>query len=100
MDDSIIQAIMQKKGAANVPENVNRIREFAASNPDVLERFAMGSGGQFEDNSGLLQLIDQQIAQTNGAAPAQVDQVGNLIDANILPSVQNANGASRKSALA
>lgn len=72
MDPQIIQAILQRQGAGNSADNVNRIKEFAASNPDVLDRYGMGLSPGLDDNSALLRLaLDKSIASTDSPAQQQ-----------------------------
>lgn len=51
----ILQRLLSSYGASDSAGNANKIREFAAANPDVLERRAMGMRGSgVDDNSDLL----------------------------------------------
>lgn len=78
LDNDTIQRILQRQGASDTPDNVNRIVQMAAANPDILERYSMstaapqrdngrnirggaGAGGA-GDNAALLQLEPQQVA--------------------------------------
>lgn len=75
-----------------------RIKEFAASNPDVLERYGMGLAPGLDDNSALLRLaLDRSIASTELPAPPGEVQVG---QPQVMPTVQNATAPTRKSATA
>jgi len=101
MDDAMMSRLMQSYGAANNAANANRVREFGASNPDVLERRAMGMRGSGnEDNSDLLgPLLDKLMAQTDGVPPGRVE-VGAPEVQQAMPTVQNATAPTRKSATA
>jgi hypothetical protein len=92
---------MQSYGAENTTENANRVREFGAANPDVLERRAMGMRGSgIDDNSDLLDyLLDKPRAQTGGTSPGTVE-VGAPEVQQAMPTVQAASTPTRKSATA
>lgn len=98
MDANIINSILQRQGATGTNDNINRIREFAAANPDVLERYGMGMGPGLDDNSALLRLaLDKSIASTELPPPEGSVQVG---QPQVMPSVQNASAPTRRSATA
>lgn len=60
----ILQRLLSSYGASNSAGNANKIREFAASNPDVLERRAMGMRGSgVDDNSDILGLQLEKFMQ-------------------------------------
>lgn len=101
MDDAMLSRLMQSYGAANTAENANRIRQFAASNPNVLEHRAMGMRGSVvDDNSDVLgAMLDKFIAQTDIAPPRRVE-VGAPEVQQTMPTVQNASAPTRKSATA
>jgi hypothetical protein len=55
MDESMLNALLKTYGAPNTVGNANKVREFAASNPEVLEKRAMGMRGSgLDDNSDIL----------------------------------------------
>lgn len=70
MDDKMMQQLLATygKGIPLNAQNANRIREFGASNPEVLEKRAMGMrGSALDDNSDLLDaMLDRHIADTAG----------------------------------
>lgn len=60
-----MRALMTRYGAADTADNQNRIRQFGAANPDVLERKAMGLAPGLDDNSDVLgAMLDKLIANT------------------------------------
>lgn len=69
--NSMIAAALQSYGAANTPKNVAALQQFYATNPDAMERRALGvRGGIHEDNTDVLQLeknIADVMAKTDGA---------------------------------
>lgn len=81
-NNEMMQAALKSYGAANTPKNLQQMQNFFASNPDALERRAMGvRGGIHEDNSDVLQLdkaIGDVMNKSDGvtqqplAAPAAV----------------------------
>jgi hypothetical protein len=61
----ILNAVMAKQGAPNTTDNLNRIAEFAALHPGVLEKYiGGGTDAGMTGNS-----IDNSIAATDGVAP-------------------------------
>lgn len=87
MDPATIAAILQRQGARDTPENVNQILQFAASNPDILERYGMGLAPGLDDNSALLRLaLDKSIAATDGVKAEPLPAP---------PMPTNGNGAPR-----
>src|SRR5262245_50473460 len=82
LDQATMERIAARQGVPLTPENMNRISDFAAANPDILERYSMGTapaqvqrgpsgrydvrggpGGGVDDNAALLRMIDNQINQ-------------------------------------
>lgn len=98
MDDAMMSRLLQSYGASNNAQNANRVREFAASNPEVLEHRAMGMRGSLrEDNSDLLgPMLDKLIAQTS--TPAQMPQP--VPEQQPMPTVQAATAPTRRAATA
>lgn len=89
---------MQSYGAADTPDNANRIRNHYASDPTAMDRRLTGARGQsYEggaDRDAILNaMLDKAIAQT--AAPTAPPDV-----LPVSPMVQNATGSSRRSATA
>jgi hypothetical protein len=95
MDQATVERILARQGAQPTPENVNRIMEFAASDPSILERYSMGTAPSqmetgptgrrdirgssgLDDNAALLNLnrsIDNSIRKTDNPPPiVQGDQ--------------------------
>ena len=101
MDDAMMSRLMQSYGAQNNAANANRVREFGAANPDVLERRAMGMrGSNQEDNTDLLgPLLDKLMAQTDNTPPGRVE-VGAPEVQQPMPTVQAASAPTRKTATA
>lgn len=98
MDESMIQSILQRKGGADNPENRNRIIQFAASNPNVLEHYGAGmSGSTPDDNSALLQLIAKQMDSVDGNAALNAPENA---PPPVMPTVQAASAPTRRSATA
>lgn len=70
----MMQRILQRQGAPDTPQNQNSVSQFAASNPDVLDRYGMNLPPGQDDNSALLKLaLDKSIASTE--TPQQTAQV-------------------------
>lgn len=77
MDQALLSKLIQSYGAADTPENTNRIRAFYGANPDQAERRVMGMrGSEGQQGAGgrddiLNAMLDKVIAQTNAPAPQQ-----------------------------
>jgi hypothetical protein len=55
MDEAMLNALLKTYGAPNTVANANRVREFGAANPEILEKRAMGMRGSgLDDNSDIL----------------------------------------------
>lgn len=100
MDQATLSALMKSFGAADTPENSNRIRSHYAANPDEAERRLFGGGnqGSVGGRDDLLNaMLDKFVAQTDGPSGIAPNTEP---PPQSLPMVQNANGASRRSATA
>jgi len=74
MDPQMMQRILQRQGAPDTPQNQNSVSQFAAANPDVLDRYGMGLPPGLDDNSALLKLaLDRSMAQVDGTPPGRVE---------------------------
>lgn len=95
MNEAMMQQLLATYGGAPLTvENMNRIRMFGASNPDVLERRAQGMRGSGnQDNSDLLQLLMDATAGGSGGAAVTDPSM-------TMPSVQQATMPTRRSATA
>jgi hypothetical protein len=81
----LLNAVMAKQGAPNTTDNLNRIAEFAAVHPGILEQYI----GKGTDASQVGNSITDSIAATDGAAPR------GLADPNgYLSTVDPATGTS------
>lgn len=77
MDPQMMQRILSRQGAPDTPQNQNSVSQFAASNPDVLDRYGMGLPPGLDDNSALLRLsLDKSIAKADGEPPPGRVEVG------------------------
>lgn len=73
----MISQYLASRGAAGSADNANRVRSFYASNPDLLDRRAMGLPGGLDDNSAVLDAtLDKHIAESMPTAPAPAPQAG------------------------
>lgn len=75
MDQAMLSALIKSFGAADTPENTNRIREFYASDPKAAENRIYGTRSPSDESGGsrdmmLNAMLDKVIAQT--AAPSQI----------------------------
>lgn len=57
MDQALLSALIKSYGAADTPENVNRIREFYAADPTAAERRAYGLKGQSDESGGTRDML-------------------------------------------
>lgn len=65
MADDMVTRYLQSRGAAPSAENASRVRQHYASNPDLLDRRAMGLPGGLDDNSSVLDaLLDKHVAES------------------------------------
>lgn len=77
MDPQMMQRILQRQGAPDTPQNQNSVSQFAASNPDVLDRYGMNLPAGQDDNSALLKLaLDRSIDSTDGVRPGGAQGAG------------------------
>ena len=79
MDAALITALLKQSGAVDTPENVNRIREFYASDPTALERRVYGVKGASDESGGsrdalLDGMLDKYIASTSAGPPVAVEK--------------------------
>lgn len=73
----MITQYLASRGAAPSAQNASRVREHYASNPDLLDRRAMGLPGGLDDNSGVLDaLLDKHIAESMPQVPQGSVEVG------------------------
>lgn len=83
--DTIYANYLSSRGAPVTPENMNRVREFYASNPDLMERRAVGLPGGLDDNSSVLDaMLDRHIANTS-AAPVTVQALPDITPKSEVP---------------
>lgn len=85
-------------GAANTPENMNRLREFYATDPKALENRMYGSRMASDESGGsrdaiLNSMLDKVIAQTD-SQPQQ------SVQSEPLPMVKNASAPTKRNATA
>lgn len=97
-DNATLTKLMGTYGASPSAENMNRAREFFASNPEAAQRRAMGMRGSIqEDNTDVLgPMLDKLIADTSAPEPKGVVTVGEPT----LDTVQNSTTPTRKTATA
>jgi len=88
MDQALLSQLIKSYGAADTPENTNRIREFYGANPDQAERRVMGmKGSQGQQGAGgrddiLNAMLDKYIApQVAQAVQAPEVSTGNVYEA-------------------
>lgn len=98
MDQAQLSAIMKSFGAADTPENSNRVREFYAADPTAADRRQFGARGQSDESGGsrdaiLNSMLDKVMALTDKNVPPSVE-------ATTMPMVQNTSVPTRKSATA
>lgn len=96
MDQQMLTRLLQTyPGAAQSPANMNRAREFFASNPEIAEKRAMGMRGSgLDDNSDVFgPMLDKIVADT--AAPTVTQEA-----LPPLPAVANATVPTRRTATA
>jgi hypothetical protein len=91
MDAAMMKMLLDSYGAADTPDNANRIRQFAAANPDVLERRAMGMRGSgVDDNSDLLKpMLDKFMAATDTGGASRQGNYGEAWERAPAPPVQS-----------
>lgn len=97
MDNAQMQQLLQSYGAADNPDNQNRIRQHYASDPTAMDRRLYGVKGQSDESGGsrdamLNAMLDKVIAQS--AAPPVNEPLP------VSPMVQNATVPTRRSATA
>jgi hypothetical protein len=66
LDHATLQAVLDKQGMPNTTENLNRIAQFAAVAPDMLEKY-LGRGtdqARVDAGGGTNAAIDRSIAST------------------------------------
>ena len=98
MDAAQLQGLLKSYGAADTPENVQRIQSHYASDPTAMDRRLFGAKGQSDESGGsrdaiLNAMLDKVIVQTSAtpvATPAP----------EVSPMVQNASLPSKRSATA
>jgi hypothetical protein len=79
----MITQYLASRGAAPSAENASRVRQHYASNPDLLDRRALGLPGGLDDNSAVLDaMLDKHIAESMPAPAGQVtvgepEKIGN-----------------------
>lgn len=98
MDPSQIAGLLKSYGAADTPENQNRLRQHYASDPTAADRRMVGAQGQSDESGGsrdamLNAMLDKFVAQTS--APAVQPEV-----LPVSPMVQNASAPTMRSATA
>lgn len=77
MDPQMMQRILQRQGAPDTPANQNSVAQFAAANPDVLDRYGMNLPPGLDDNSALLKLaLERSMASVDGVQPAGAQGAG------------------------
>lgn len=97
MDQALLSTLMKSYGAADTPENSNRIREFYASDPTAADRRAYGVKGQsHEGGADRDAILNAMIDKVAAPAPAAITQE----PLAPLPMVQNATAPTRRSATA
>lgn len=101
MDTATLSALIKSFGAADTPENTNRIREFYANDPKAAENRLTGARAPSDESGGsrdmmLNSMLDKVIAQTMGS----LQQVAPQESLQPLPMVQNASTPSVRSATA
>lgn len=78
MDQALLSQLIKSYGAADTPENTNRIRDFYGANPDQAERRIMGmtgtsgqqgAGGRDDVLNAMLDKVIQQSAPAPTVAP-------------------------------
>ncbi len=66
MDEAMLNALLKTYGAPNTVANANRVREFGAANPEILEKRAMGMRGSgVDDNSDILGPMLDKLVQAS-----------------------------------
>jgi hypothetical protein len=76
MADMITQ-YLASRGAVPSAENASRVRQHYASNPDLLDRRAVGLPGGLDDNSAVLDaMLDKHIAESMPQIPQGSVEVG------------------------
>lgn len=86
MADDMVTRYLQSRGAAPSAANANMVRQHYASNPDLLDRRAMGLPGGLDDNSSVLDaLLDKHIAESM-PTPADSVEVGQPVRADAAPA--------------
>lgn len=87
MADDMVTRYLRSRGAdALSAENASRVRQHFASNPDLLDRRAMGLPGGLDDNSSVLDaLLDKHIAESM-PTPAGSIEVGQPVRADAAPA--------------
>jgi hypothetical protein len=76
MDETMLNALLKTYGAPNTVANANRVREFGAANPEILEKRAMGMRGSgLDDNSDILGAqLDKLMKASDPALDAATDR--------------------------
>lgn len=84
MDQNMMTALLKTYGAAPTPRNMQQAQQFFASNPDQLERRAMGMRGSDgnNDNTDLLGPMLDKLMADSGAAPAASTAMANTQESN------------------
>lgn len=101
MDQAQLSAIMKSFGAADTPENSNRIREFYAADPTAADRRQFGARGQSDESGGsrdaiLNSVLDKVMALTDKTVPQSIEST----TVPVMDTVKNSSVPTRKSATA
>src|SRR4249919_623224 len=71
LDHATLQAVLDKQGMPNTTENLNRIAQFAAVAPDMLDKY-LGKGTDDARTGGTDAAVDRSIASTADLRLAQL----------------------------
>lgn len=97
MDQAMLQALAKSYGAPNTNENMNRIREFYANDPQAAERRIYGVKGYSGESTGdrdaiLNAMLDRTMTGGVNGAPNTEPQM------TVMPDVQAASAPTQRSA--